>query len=217
MGKKAEAVSIIGGADGPTSVFVVKKNAKLNIKQKIAKWKYNRKKAYIERTLKPESHTIDEVMEYLVNKYGFVELDADSDEVREEYQQMRASFIIQYAPELMGEYATIPSLKSESPEDVQAHLALVQERMQKASELPTSMFDIDFHKFIKRFDDINDNIHIVIEKKYAHIGGGACGSKKVVKEFNRIYKEIFRYYGVTKEDIRQKTERYKDVVRALSR
>lgn len=217
MSKKAEAVSIIGGADGPTSVFVVKKGAKQNLKQKIARWKYNRKRAYIERTLKPEGHTLDEVMEYLVNTYGFVKLDADSDEVREEYRQMRASFILQYAPELLGEYATIPSLKSTSQEDVKAQIALIEERMKKASEIPTSMFDIDFHKFIKRFDDINDNIHIVIEKKYAHIGGGACGSKKVVKEFNRIYKEIFRYYGVTKEDIEQKTARYEDIVRTLSR
>lgn len=217
MSKREKEVSIIGGADGPTSVFAVKRNAKLTIKQKIARWIYNRKKAYIERTLKPESHTIDEVMECLVKKYGFVELDADSDEVREDYHQKRASFIIQYAPELLGEYATIPPLKSESPEDVQAHLALVQERMQKASEIPTSMFDIEFHKFKKTFDDINDNIHIVVEKKYAYIGGSAGGSEKVIKKFHYIYKEIFKYYGVTKEDISQKTERYKDVVRALSR
>lgn len=107
-------------------------------------------------------------MDCLVNIYGFVELDADSDEVREEYKEMRASFIIQYAPELLGEYAIIPPLKSESKEDIQAQLALVQERMQKASEIPT------------------------------------------------VYKEIYRYYGVTKEDISKKTERYNNVVRALS-
>jgi len=214
--RKRESVSIIGGADGTTSVFIAKKDAKLNLKQKIARWKHNRKRAYVERTLKPEGHTIDEVMEYLVNTYGFVEIDADSDEVREEYNQMRASFILQYAPELLGEYATIPTLKSTSEEDVKAHLALMEERIQKASELPTSMFDIDFHKFIKRFDDINDNIHIGVEKKYAYIGGSAGGSEKVIKEFKRIYKDIFRYYGVTKEDINQKTERYEEVVRRLS-
>lgn len=136
---KREAVTIIGGADGPTSVFVIKRDAKLNLKQKIARWKHNRKKAYIERTLKPNSHTLDEVMDCLVNIYGFVELDADSDEVREEYKEMRTSFIIQYAPELLGEYAIIPTLKSESKEDIQAQLALVQERMQKASEIPTDI------------------------------------------------------------------------------
>lgn len=214
MSKKAEAVSIIGGADGPTSVFVVKKGAKQNLKQKIARWKYNRKRAYIERTLKPEGHTLDEVMEYLVNTYGFVKLDADSDEVREEYRQMRASFILQYAPELLGEYATIPSLKSTSQEDVKAQIALIEERMKKASEIPVSMFDIDMYKFVKQYDDINERVHIIIEKKYGYIGGGACGRKN---EFRKIYKDIHRYYGVTKEDIEQKTARYEDIVRTLSR
>ena len=56
-----------------------------------------------------------------------------------------------------------------------------------------------------------------MRKKYGHIGGGVSGSKKILKKFDRIYKDIFRYYGVSKEDIENKSERYKDVVRALSR
>lgn len=216
MKKSASAVSIIGGADGPTSVFVLKRNSKLTLKQKMERLKHKIKRAYVEKTLKSESHTIDEVMEYIVNAHGFVELDRDSDEVAEEYNQMRASFIMQYASELLEEYAVMPQLKSESQEDVQAHLEQIQKRMQKALEIPVTEFDIDFHKYKKSFDDINDNIHIVIEKKYAYIGGGAAGNKKVIKRFQHVYKDIYRYYGVTKEDIRIKSERYKDVVRTLS-
>lgn len=59
-------------------------------------------------------------------------------------------------------------------------------------------------------------IRVVIEKKYAYIGGGAGGNKKVVKNFQSIYKDVYRYYGVTKEDKVSKSERYKDVVRTLS-
>ncbi len=88
--------------------------------------------------------------------------------------------------------------------------------MQRAMEIPSTEFDIDFHKFKKAFDDINDTMYIVIEKKYAYIGGGAGGNKKVVKNFQSIYKDIYRYYGVTKEDKVSKSERYKDVVRTLS-
>ena len=40
MGKRASAATIIGGADGPTSVFVIKKNSKLTLRQKIEKLKY---------------------------------------------------------------------------------------------------------------------------------------------------------------------------------
>ena len=215
MGKKASAATIIGGADGPTSVFVLKKNPKLTLRQKIEKSKYKLKRAYVERTLKAESHSMDEVMEYIVNVHGFVEL--DNNEVQQEYKEMRASFIMQYKPELLGEYAIMPQLKSESKEDIQAHIKQFEERQKIAMEIPVTEFDIDFHKFQMPFDDINDNIHITIEKKFAYIGGGVSGNKKIMKRFQRIYKDIYKYYGVTSEDIRTKSKRYEDVVRALTR
>ena len=176
MKKGIKAVSIIGGADGPTSVFVIKKNTKLTLKQKIEKLKNKMKRDYVERTLKAESHSMDEVMDYIVKVHGFVEI--DNEKVRQEYKEMRASFIMQYKPELLGEYATIPKLKSESPEDIQAHLKQFKERQQKAMEIPVAEFDIDFHKFQISFGDINDNMYITVEKRFAYIGGGASGNRK---------------------------------------
>lgn len=215
MKKSASAVSIIGGADGPTSVFLLKRNPKLTVRQKLQRFKYNMKKAYVEKTLKAGGHTLDEVMVYLVKVHGFVEL--DKEEIMEEYNEMRASFLIQHAPELLGEYATLPELKSESQEDLLEYMRQAQERTEKAKEIPATEFDIDFHKFQISFEDINDNIHFLIEKRFGYIGGGASGNKKIVKRFQRLDKEIHRYYGVTEEDIRTKSQRYKDVVRALCR
>lgn len=214
MGKSASAATMIGGADGPTSVFVIKKNPKLTLRQKIEKLKYKMKRTYVERTLKAESHSMDEVMEYIVNVHGFIEL--DNNDVQQEYKEMRASFIMQYEPELLGEYATMPKLRSESQEDIQAHIKQFEERQQRAMEIPVTEFDIDFHKFQIPFDDINDNMHITIEKKFAYIGGGVSGNKKIMKRFKRIYKDVYRYYGVTSEDIRSKSKRYEQVVRALT-
>ncbi len=216
MKKSASAVSVIGGADGPTSVFIAKKAAKLTIKQKMERLKHKIKKFYVEKTLKCESHSMDEVMEYIVNRYGFIKVARDSDEIAEEYRQMRASFLIQYAPELLGEYAVLPSLKSESPEDIETYLKKCDEQMKRAMEIPQTVFDIDFHKFKRVFADVNAHMAIVIEKKYAYIGGGASGSKKLIKQYNRIYKDLYRYYGVTEKDVRNKSERYKDLVRTLS-
>lgn len=214
MAKEKNAISVIGGADGPTSVLIVKKNSKLTLRQKAERMKNKIKKTYVEKTLTSQSHNLDEVIEYMVNKYGFIELDKNSDEIKEEYNQMRASFIMQYAPELLGEYADTPQLQSESQEDMRAHLEQIQERMQKALAIPTTEFDIDYHNY--KCGDINDNMHIIIEKRFAYIGGGASGSKKVMKRFRHIYKDIYRYYGVTKEDIQFKSDRYKDVVQTLS-
>ena len=156
-------------------------------------------------------------MNYIVNNHGFIEADLNSEEVLEEYREMRASFLIRYAPELLGEYAEISPLKSTEDKDVMDFLEKSRQRIQKAKEIPTTEFDIDFHKFIKNMDDSDDEMHIIIEKKYAYIGGGFSGSKKLIKKFGRIQKDIFRYYGVTQEDIATKSDRYRDVVRALSR
>lgn len=214
MAKGKRTVSVISGADGPTSVVILKRNSKLTLRQKIERIKNKISRTYVEKTLKPEGHNLDEVIAYIVNECGFVELDRDSDEVKEEYRQMRASFIMQYAPELLGKYADMPQLEGESPEDVKAYQEQIQQRMEKALAIPATEFDIDFHSFRRECGNINDSMRISIEKRFAYIGGGASGNKKVMKEFRHIYKDIYRYYGVTEEDIRFKTARYRDVVRA---
>ena len=106
--------------------------------------------------------------------------------------------------------------QSESKEDIMAHIEQSKERQQRALLIPVTEFDIDFYKYKKSFEDINDDMHIIIEKKYAYIGGGASGNKKLMKRFQSIYKDVYRYYGVTKEDVENQTKRYKDVVRTLS-
>lgn len=171
----------IGSSDGPTSVFVLKKNAKLTLKQKIQKMKYELKKAQVEN------------------------------------RQMRASFLIRYMPELLGEYATLPKLEGTDEEKIRDFMEKSKQRIQKAMEIPVLEFDIDFHKFTKDFGDAKGEMHIIIEKKYVYIGGGASGSKKLLRKFNWVNKDIFRYYGVNQEDVESKSERYEDVVRALSR
>lgn len=208
-------MSVIGKSDGPTAVTVIKRNSKLTLKQKLEKCKYKIKRAYVEHTIKAKGHSLDEVIDYIINKHGFVEI--DNDEVRFERDEMRASFIMQYAPELLGEYATMPQLKSESKEDIQAHIREFQERQQRAMEIPIEKFDIDVHKFQISFEDINDNMYIIVEKRFAYIGGGASGDKKVMRRFHRIFKDVHRYYGVTDEDIKNKTKRYEQVIRALTR
>ena len=168
----------IGNADGPTSVFILKKNAKLTLKQKFRKMECNYKKARVERRLSAQRHTLNEVMDYIVNVHGFREADSNVDEVLEEYKEMRVSFLIRYAPELLGEYAANSPLKSADEEEVRKFLEQGRQRIQKAMEIPVTEFDIDFHKFIKNLGNAEDEMHIILENK---------------------------------------SERYKDVVRALSR
>lgn len=53
------------------------------------------------------------------------------------------------------------------------------------------------------------------DERAVSIIGGASGNRRLMKKFQRMYKDIYRYYGVTEEDIREKSKRYEDVVRTL--
>jgi hypothetical protein len=91
----------------------------------------------------------------------------------------------------------------------------VELQKQAACQIPREDFDIEFRMFKKKLGD--SEYHVLIEKKYNYIGGGASGSKKAVKGFNKVFKEIYRYYGVSKQDIAEKSKRYEDYLRQLAR
>ena len=68
--KSKSEVSIIGGADGPTSVFIAghskKQPLKLRIKNSI--YRYKRKK--VEKTIVANPHSLSETVRYAKEKYG---------------------------------------------------------------------------------------------------------------------------------------------------
>ena len=206
--------NIIGKADGATSYFVLSRNNKLTLKQKIQKTRFQLRKKWIEKHISANGHTLDEVCQYVQEKYGFREVTRACSGVRYEYEEMRTSFMITHAPELLGEYAKHPELKGHSEEEIREFMAQVEARKEIAKNVPKEKFDIDFRKYEKKIGDTE--MHIIIEKKYENIGGGASG-KKTIKDFNKIYKDVYRYYGVTEEDIANKTKRYDMVVRTLAR
>jgi hypothetical protein len=205
---------VANAEDGPTSVFVVKDNKKnKTIKQKIYKLRYNIKKAEVEKHIKAEPHSMDEVKEYIKNVCGFTELEPDTDDYQNEYMQMRASFIMQYAQELLGEYASYPKLEGEDEESVKRFMEQVELRQKAAENVPKEVFDIDLHIFEKKEADLQ--MRFMIEADYGYIGGSASGSK--LKRFEQIERNVYRYYGVTQEDIDNKTRRYEELVKTLAR
>ena len=91
----------IGKPDGPTAYFILGgKNQKPTLKQRYQKWRFGIKKAWAAKRVKANPHTLDEVCEYIKSKHGFVELPTESEEYQREYREMRAGFLMQYAPEL---------------------------------------------------------------------------------------------------------------------
>lgn len=206
----------IGKPDGPTSYFVIGgKNYKPTLKQRFQKWCFDKKKARVAKKVKANPHTLDEVCEYIKIKFGFEELEPTSKVYQHEYWEMRAGFLIQHAPELLGEFKERPQLKGQSEEEIREFMDAVELQKQAAFQVPKEDFDIEFRMFKKKMDDTE--YHVQIEKKYEHIGGGASGSTKAVKRFRKMYKEIYRYYGLTEEDIAKRSKRYETYLRQLAR
>lgn len=218
MRKNAKAASVIAGVDGPTSVFLLTNDkSKPTLKQRIHRFRYGLRKKRAEKIINAnEHHTMEEVLAFATNECGLVECGSEDSELREEYEDLRASFLIRFQPNLLGEYAMMPKLESHEPEALRAHMQKVQEQIQRAKDVPKELFDIDYHKLNGKCEKNDESFFVLIETKYGYIGGSAAGDgaiKKLKKAMIRLYK----YYGVTQDDIDNRTERYRDLVSELCR
>ena len=211
--KSAASIGIIGGADGPTAVFTAGK--KVPLKHRIRKRWFDYRRKQIAKRIKPQPHTMDEVMQYLQSRYGFAEGNKESEEYLREYREMRCSSILQYAPELLGEYATPPQFTSRDEEGIRKFQEELQKRQQRAMEIPEETFDIEYFVFEKK--DRDGKMQFNFEKRFGYIGASASGTKKYMKSFGKLYRDVYRYYGVTQEDIDSESRRYKELVNCLAR
>lgn len=207
-----EAVSIIGSSDGPTSVFMTGGKHKTNIKQKIQKKSFELRKKWYALWIKPNPHTMTEVAEYIREKYDFVELMKESFKYQELYKELRSSFVMQYEPQLLGEYAALPELKGQNEEDIKVFLDAMIVRQEKACEVPEELFSLDYYYFEKQDRDLH--MEIQLESRFEYIGGSTSGKK--LSKFRKIYRDVYKYYGVSDYDIKNHTKRYENLLRQLA-
>lgn len=182
-----EDITRIGSSDGPTAVFAAgKNNGKISLKHRIQRFMTKCRRSHIEKTIKADAHTLDEVCEYIVSVLGYKEIGSDQAEYQEEYNELRASYILQYKPELLGDLAYIPDLAEHTDEAITEYLDKMKMRQEAAKGISAKVFDIDFHKFVKQNGD--NEAHFIIEKSRNYIGGGASGNTKTVRRHNREYR-----------------------------
>lgn len=138
------AVSIIGGADGPTSIFIAGETGKRSLKVRIRNIIYKYKRRIVETKVSANAHTLEEF-------YHLYEL---KNEVKYESG---------HEPGIDGGY-----------------------------------------------------IEMGIDYIWNILGISYSGGRKARKRFEKISRDLYVYYGVSEEDIRNKTERYSALVTALS-
>ena len=103
MKKTADNIRIIGKSDDPTSVFIAGKDKKKTLRQKIEKSMYDFRRKRVIKFLRADSHSVDEVADYVVRELGYTEVSPSDETYQTEYSNMRASFLLQYRPELLGD------------------------------------------------------------------------------------------------------------------
>ena len=209
---KEKNVTVISSNDGPTSIFITSGKHKLSLKQQLKKKSFELRKKWYALWIKSNPHTIDETVEFIREKYDFIEVSRTSKKYQRLYQELRSSFIMQYEPHLLGEYEDIPKLESQKEEDIKKFLDIMRSRQEKAKEVPKEMFSLDCYFFEKREGDLH--MEIQLESRFEYIGGGTSGSK--TSKFHKIYKDVYKYYGVSEEDIKNNSKRYQNLLQTLA-
>lgn len=214
MGKGAGSVSIIGGADGPTSIFIVGEGGKVKLTTRIQNYFRIIKRNRIKKQIIANSHTLEEVVEWLKREHGAVEVSQQSHNYLEQKQSLKASLIMRHRPDLLGELINLEPPEGEDVEALKAFCEKIQERRNKAAEIADDIFPIDFHIYEIKWSE-NDRMRIGVETVWQVLDGSFSGDKKTMKQLRKLYKKIYLYYGVTAEDIKNETERYKSLLGVL--
>lgn len=211
MKKRSMSASIIGGADGPTSIFIAGKRGtskKLRLSQRMKQACYFKKRNRIEKKLIANPHTLEEVVEYLRDTYGAAELPRQSCEYKGQYKCCKEALITRHRPELLGDMPDLKHLKEMDEKSITELMKQFELRSKKAEAVPDETFPMDFHVYEIRLSKTG-RLQICIETVWKMLTVSySDADKKAMKRLNRISKDIYSYYGVSDEDIKQKSERY---------
>lgn len=105
-----------------------------------------------------------------------------------------------------------PDISNE--ESVREYFRKIEDRSKRIAEMPDHVIPMNFHLYEIRID--KDSLEIAIEYNWNIFGISYSGKRKVMKQFKKISKDLYRYYGVSEDDIKRKTERYSSLIMALS-
>lgn len=212
--KNKSAISIIGGADGPTSIFVAGRTGKMPLKVRIRNAIYRFRSRRAERKVVAGTHTLDELVQYARNRYNLMEIDATERKYIEQRKNLKESLILQHKPEILGEMKDIEKPNISNEESVREYFRKIEDRSKRIAEMPDHVIPMNFHLYEIRIG--KDSLEIAIEYNWNILGISYSGKRKLMKQFKKISKDLYRYYGVSEDDIKRKTERYSSLIMALS-
>ena len=170
------------------------------------------KKARAEASVAAGTHTLDEVIQYLEEKYHAVKISEEKISYREQYHCLRESLILRWCPKLLGDAAKIDELDRTDKASLERFLKQTELRSEAAKAVTEEQFPMDFCLYKVAIPEAG-RIEVMIEKKWGVLTCSYTGKAK--KRLIEICRDVYLYYGVSKEDIQNKTERYQSLVMVL--
>lgn len=212
--KSKRAVSVIGGADGPTSIFIAGRTRKKTLNVSIRTLIYRYKCRLAAKKINADPHTLNEIVQYAMKKYHLIETPSIANKYMEQRKFLKESLILQHKPELLGEMKDIPKPDFSNEESVLAYFSKIEARSKMIAEMPDDIIPMDFHLYEIKIGD--DYLEMEIDYVWNIFEVSYSGNKKIMKQFEKISKDLYLYYGVSEYDIKNKTERYLSLIRVLS-
>lgn len=185
--KSVRNVSIIGGADGPTSIFIAGRSGKRPFKVRVKNWIYRQRRKSIARRIRPNPHSLKQVAAFMKKEYGAAEMSRERRQYQEEKAGMREGLMM---------------------------FRQIEQRSEAVSRIPEEQFPMDFHIYEIYME--GGRMEIKIDYRWDVLGISYSGNRKAMKRLKAISRRIHLYYGVTKEDMKEESKRYSSLLTALA-
>ena len=212
--KRSSSVGIIGGADGPTSVFISGRKKRIPLKHRIKNRIYKWKGTHAAKKITAGARTLEEVVAYAVDKYHAAEADITQRKYATQKNCLKESLISRYKPELLGGSAEPIGPEEIGPDTAKALQDQFLARREMVERIPDEEMLMDFHIYEINIQD--GCLEMEIDYHWNILGISYSGGKKGMKRMKEIARDLYLYYGVSEEDIRNKTERYHSLLATLS-
>lgn len=211
--KRRKNVVILSGADGPTSIFLAGKSRKLPLIEWFKDWQNQRKQEKIKKIITVDPHSMEEVVRYAKAKYHAVELTSDARNFMEERRSHKEGLVLLKRPDLLERLQKVQKPKEYNDETIARMEQQIEIRSQQIAALPEDELPMDFHLYEIRKG--NEEIEMAVDFYWNILTISHQGDQKTWKQGDKIIKDLYRYYGVTRKDIEEKSDRYKELVAVL--
>lgn len=212
------SASIIGGSDGPTSIFIAgnkEKNIYWRIRCNYRRRKDKKKREKVMKFITPQPHSMDELISYITSKYHARELNRSDSMFIMRYRNLKAALVMRKCPELAGEMPkSLKKADYQNKEAVKAYLDGCQKYQEAAQNVDDSAFPMDYHCYLIEVEG-HGEVYVEMDKIHDAMGADFTVRQADKRPVERIWKDIYLYYGVSKEDIFQNTERLRNLVEVL--